>query len=182
MPTNATARWPMGSTANPIPTPTGPGRAANGNFTLTEFSVSAGGQPVRIAQARADFSQTSFGGWAVEAALDGRPQIGWGIDHADRQHSIGRLRLSATSAKPPIPAPPSETQFVVGGTLPPAKTGGTLAVPPCHAPQPTADRRWPARPSLAARSETRAESRVASGAAPVRPSAAPAERPPGVDA
>jgi hypothetical protein len=136
----------------------GPGRAVNGNFTLTEFAVSADGRPVRIAQARADFSQTGFGGWPVEAALDGKPQTGWGIDpaegmrhvavfelaqplscppasalelrldHADRQHSIGRLRLSVTSATPPIPVPPSESQFLVCGTLPATKTGGTLAV------------------------------------------------------
>ncbi|MBM3891216.1 MAG: hypothetical protein FJ388_19060, partial [Verrucomicrobia bacterium] len=136
----------------------GPGRAINGNFTLTEFTVSADGQPVRIARARADFSQTSHGGWPVEAAIDGKPQTGWGIDpaegrrhvavfelaqllvcapgtaiefrldHSGRQHSIGRLRLSATFAKPPIAVPASETQFVMRGTVPPTKTGGTLAV------------------------------------------------------
>ena len=124
----------------------GPGRAVNGNFTLTEFTVSVGGQPVRIAHARADFSQTSYGGWPAEAAIDGKPETGWGIDpaegsrhvvvfelaqplscppgtaiefrldHAGRQHSIGRLRLSTTSAKPPIPVPASETHFVVRGT------------------------------------------------------------------
>lgn len=127
-------------------------------LTLTGFSVSIEGQSVRIAQARADFSQTSFGGWPVEAAIDGNPQTGWGIhpaegmrhvavfelaqplvcapgsvlefrlNHAGRQHSIGRLRLSATGAKPPIPVPPSESQFVVRGMLPTTNSGGTLAV------------------------------------------------------
>jgi len=136
----------------------GPGRAVNGNFTLTEFRLFVGGQPVRIARARADFSQTSFGGWPIEAAIDGQPQTGWGIDpmegmshtavfeldrpmklpqstmlefrldHAGRQHSIGRLRLSATSAMPPIPVPASETRFIVRGTLPPTRAGGLLAV------------------------------------------------------
>lgn len=136
----------------------GPGRAVNGNFTLTEFTVSVAGQPVRIARARADFSQTSYGGWPVDAAIDGASETGGGIDpaeglrhvavfelerplscvsdtvlefrldHAGRQHSIGRLRLSATSAKPPIPVPPSETQFVVRGIVPPSKIGGLLAV------------------------------------------------------
>jgi hypothetical protein len=136
----------------------GPGRAVNGNFTLAEFTMTATGQPVRIARAGADFAQASFGGWPAEAAIDGKPQTGWGIDpaegmrhvavfeltqplscasgtmlevrldHAGRQHSIGRLRLSATSAKPPIPMPASETQFLVRGTIPPTKTGGTLAV------------------------------------------------------
>ncbi len=130
----------------------------NGNFTLAEFALSAAGQPVRIARARADFSQTSYGGWPVEAAIDGKPETGWGIDpaegmrhvavfeleqplsckpgtalefhldHAGRQHSIGRLRLSATSAKPPIHVPASETQFLIRGTVPPTKTGGLLAV------------------------------------------------------
>jgi hypothetical protein len=136
----------------------GPGRAVNGNFTLTEFTVSVAGKPVRIARARADFAQTSFGGWPAEAAIDGKPETGWGIDpaegsshiavfelaqplscpsgtaldfrldHAGRQHSIGRLRLSATSAKPPIPVPASETRLVVRGTVPPTKTGGFLAI------------------------------------------------------
>jgi hypothetical protein len=136
----------------------GPGRAVNGNFTLAEFAVSVGGQPLRIARARADYSQTSHGGWPVEAAIDGKPETGWGIDpaegtshvavfelaqplscppgtalefrldHSGRQHSIGRLRLSATSAKPPIPVPASKTHFAVRGTVPPTKTGGMLAV------------------------------------------------------
>jgi hypothetical protein len=55
-------------------------------------------------------------------------QIEFRLDHSGRQHSIGRLRLSATSARPPIPVPPSETQFLVRGTLSPTKTGGVLAV------------------------------------------------------
>ncbi len=136
----------------------GPGRAIDGNFTLAEFTVSVAGQPVRIARARADFAQTSDRGWPVEAAIDGKPQTGWGIDpaegmrhvavfemaqplscppgtalefrldHAGRQHSIGRLRLTVTSTKPPIPMPAPETPFVVRGTVPATKTGGLLAV------------------------------------------------------
>ena len=136
----------------------GPGRAVNGNFTLTEFTVSVAAQPVRIARARADFSQTGYGGWPVEAAIDGKPETGWGIDpaegvrhvavfeleqplscqpgtvlefrldHAGRQHSIGRLRLSATSAQPPIPVPSSETEFLIRGAVPPTKASGTLAI------------------------------------------------------
>jgi hypothetical protein len=136
----------------------GPGRAVNGNFTLTGLRLSASGAPVRIARARADVSQVSYGGWPVEAAIDDKPETGWGIDpaegvrhvavfelaqplscspgtaiefrldHAGRQHSVGRLRLSATSELPPILIPPSETQFVVRGVVPLTKTGGLLAV------------------------------------------------------
>ncbi len=136
----------------------GPGRAVNGNFTLTELQLSVGGQQVRIARAGADFSQSSYGGWPVAAAIDGQPQTGWGIDpaegashvaifelaqplvcppgsavdvrldYADRQHSIGRLRLSATDMKPPIPMPESETRFTVCGTVPPTASGGVLAI------------------------------------------------------
>jgi len=136
----------------------GPGRAVNGNFTLAELRLSAAGRPVRIARARADFSQTSHGGWPVEAAIDGKPETGWGIDpaesvrhvavfeleqslacnpgtilefhlhHAGRQHSIGRLRLSATSATPPIAMPVCQTRFLLRGSVPPTRTGGVLAV------------------------------------------------------
>ena len=136
----------------------GPGRAVNGNFTLTELRLSVGGQFVRIARAGADFSQASFGGWPVAAAIDGKLETGWAIDpaegtshiavfelaeplscpqgtvlefcldHAGRQHSIGRVRLSATTAKPPIPMPESETRITVRGTVPPTETGGLLAV------------------------------------------------------
>ncbi|NUQ65682.1 MAG: hypothetical protein HUU20_24695 [Pirellulales bacterium] len=146
----------------------GPGRAVNGNFTLAEFTVSTAGRPVPIAQARADFSQTSHGGWPAEAAIDGKPQTGWAIDpaegmrhvvvfelaeplvcaqgtvlefrldHTDRQHSIGRLRLSATSAKPPISVPRSETRFLVRGAVPPTETGGVLAVSDRFFVQPSA--------------------------------------------
>ncbi|MHB8953218.1 MAG: hypothetical protein ACYC4U_09640 [Pirellulaceae bacterium] len=136
----------------------GPGRAVNGNFTLSELRLSVAGEPVRIARARAGFSQTSYGGWPVEAAIDGRPETGWGIDpaegmhhvavfelaepllcapdmaiefcldHGGRQHSLGRLRLSATSATLPIPVPRSETQYLVRGSVPPTKDGGLLVV------------------------------------------------------
>jgi hypothetical protein len=136
----------------------GPGRAVNGNFTLAEFTLTAAGQPVRMARADAGFAQTSYGGWPAAAAIDGQPQTGWGIDpaeglrhvavfelaqprvcapgtalefrldHADRQHSIGRLRLSATSAQLPISVPASQPRFLVRGSLPPTKSGGIMVV------------------------------------------------------
>ena len=61
----------------------GPGRAINGNFTLSEIQLFLDGQPVPISRAGADFSQASYGGWPVAAAIDGRPQTGWGIDPAE---------------------------------------------------------------------------------------------------
>jgi hypothetical protein len=140
---------------------TGPGRAVNGNFTLAELQLFAAGQPIQLVNARADYAQTSFGGWPVEAALDGNLQTGWGIDPAegvrhiaafefqsplvvttdtelefrltftDRQHSLGRFRLSVTAAPPPIDVPTSAIRFTVRGTLPATQSGGVLAISDC---------------------------------------------------
>ena len=82
---------------------------------------------------QADFSQDSYGGWPIAAALDDDPATGWSIDpeegraheavfgiespvgidggatlvveldQGERGHSLGRFRLSVTAAKP---APP----------------------------------------------------------------------------
>src|SRR5208283_3332336 len=64
----------------------GPGRAVNGNFALTKFRLLASlgdkpGKPVevRLCRPRADFCQTTFGGWPVEAALDDDTKSGWSI-------------------------------------------------------------------------------------------------------
>jgi hypothetical protein len=54
----------------------GPGRAENGNFVLTELRVAVDGTPVRLASARADFSQDGF---SIEQAIDGNAQTGWAI-------------------------------------------------------------------------------------------------------
>jgi len=116
----------------------GPGRAVNGNFALTHLSLlaAAKGKPdesveVKFRAAKADFSQTSHGGWPVAAAIDGSPGSGWsifpqtGASHAavfeldrplrfregailtfklaqgERGHSLGRFRLSVTADKSP---------------------------------------------------------------------------------
>ncbi len=62
----------------------GPGRAPNGNFVLTELSLTAASaagndepRPVAIASATADFAQEGF---PVAAALDGDDRTGWAID------------------------------------------------------------------------------------------------------
>ncbi len=61
----------------------GPGRAKDGNFILSEFSVKvqesgkeSAAQPVALRNAAADFSQKN---WAVAAAIDGDAQTGWAI-------------------------------------------------------------------------------------------------------
>ena len=117
----------------------GPGRAENGNFVLTEFTVTASSADgsatesvaVPLGSPSTDFAQKKF---AVEDAIDGDPKTGWGI--APRKgkrvaavfevpnatptgetmsrltfkldqgygdgHLIGRFRLSATKATPPV--------------------------------------------------------------------------------
>lgn len=116
----------------------GPGRAENGNFALTDFRLLAApsNRPDRAAEiklrtARADFSQTSYGGWPVTAAIDADPASGWsihpkvGMAHAavfdletpinssagatltfkltqgQNRHGIGRLRISVSSTESP---------------------------------------------------------------------------------
>jgi hypothetical protein len=61
----------------------GPGRAANGNFVLHEFTVKAKkatgedpAQPVELHRAQADFSQDGF---AVGNAIDNNPETGWAV-------------------------------------------------------------------------------------------------------
>jgi len=144
----------------------GPGRAVNGNFCLTEIRVRAfpRGRPdeaiaIRLQNPAADFSQDSYGGWPVSAALDGNPKTGWSVDpeegrrhvavfetqkpigsdgsttlvveldQGDRQHSLGRFRLSVTGAKPvPKPRRREPPRLVVRGRLPAASQGGLVVV------------------------------------------------------
>jgi hypothetical protein len=104
------------------------GRAANGNFVLTEFEAEADGRRVRFAAAEADYSQTAF---EVARAIDGNPATGWAVDGHSRKenrtalfipaepiaasalvvrlrfdsefaaHAIGRFRLSVTETRDP---------------------------------------------------------------------------------
>ncbi len=55
----------------------GPGRAGNGNFVLTKVTVSASGEPLKIAAAQADHEQPEYG---VAGVLDDDPQTGWAIN------------------------------------------------------------------------------------------------------
>jgi hypothetical protein len=55
----------------------GPGMAGNGNFVLTQITVSAGGQERPIASAWADHEQPEY---AVAGAIDDDPKTGWAIN------------------------------------------------------------------------------------------------------
>jgi hypothetical protein len=143
----------------------GPGRAVNGNFSVTGIRVKAcpRGKPdqavaVTLKNPKADFAQESYGGWPVTAALDGDPKTGWSIDpeegqpheavfeteqpvgleggttltveldQGDREHSLGRFRLSVSTSQP-VPAPQRRgRRLVVRGDAPPSPDGGLLVV------------------------------------------------------
>ncbi len=112
----------------------GPGRADNGNFVLNELELTIGGKKLNLAAISADFSQES---WAVAGAADGKIESGWAVmptfgkplsaifalrspsGNAEklnialrfqfgRQHTLGRFRLSVTTAPAallrPLPA------------------------------------------------------------------------------
>ncbi|MFM8282755.1 MAG: PSD1 and planctomycete cytochrome C domain-containing protein [Planctomycetaceae bacterium] len=67
---------------------TGPGRAPNGNFHLSDLELTLfpadAGEPRRpvIARASADFEQE---GWAIAQAIDGQPATAWGIHPREGQ-------------------------------------------------------------------------------------------------
>lgn len=113
----------------------GPGRAGNGNFVLNEVTVTAGGKPVALARAAATFEQPGFSaaatldgnteklnGWAVMGGTGAAQAIGFELAeplgggdeltlvftlqqlHGDN-HTLGRLRLAATTAPKPIAMP-----------------------------------------------------------------------------
>jgi hypothetical protein len=105
----------------------GPGRAPeNGNFVLSEWTLSVNGRSAAIAFARVDYAQS---GWPGEAAFDGKLDTGWAIAsefgqphelvaeikqptpgrknmvmrlsfHYGGQHTLGRFRVSATTDPP----------------------------------------------------------------------------------
>ena len=113
----------------------GPGRADNGNFVLSEVEVVVAGKPVAWRSASAAYSQ---GGWMASGAIDGKRETGWAIasefgkthpllliaDQAwmgsgddqvtlrlrfdyGRQHTLGRFRIALTRRHPSdlVPAP-----------------------------------------------------------------------------
>jgi hypothetical protein len=86
----------------------GPGRAYNGNFALSEFSVTAvpqgnpraAPQTIALRQPAASFSQSSFGGWPIEAAIDGDPKTAWSIDPREGETQTAVFEAEKT-AEPP---------------------------------------------------------------------------------
>ena len=147
----------------------GPGRAVNGNFLLTDLQLKVAPvwEPamtvtVALRNAQASYSQLSYGGFPVAAAIDGNADTGWsiypnvghphvaifetgtpvGLDGGtimtitlaqDKEHNLGRFRLSVTTAKPPVPVPAHHAYEDNGsrrfaGKIPPTTKGGTLVV------------------------------------------------------
>ena len=113
----------------------GPGRAGNGNFVITEFSITQEKKALKISNATATYEQPGF---PVKAAIDGKnqPQKGWAVmgnpvkeasayfelaespaAPADvivtisqihgTHHTLGKFRISATTAPRPVRAPNS---------------------------------------------------------------------------
>ena len=84
-------RWGERARTAPLPDASlpsgGPGRTYNGNFALREFRVTArpAGEDARVLGAtlrnpQASFSQITYGGWPVTAAVDGNSKSAWSID------------------------------------------------------------------------------------------------------
>lgn len=118
----------------------GPGRASNGNFVLHEFELTAGDAPVKWSSVSASHSQQDWAvagagdgnpqtGWAIlpqvgnanHAVFETSTDVGDGSEttlvfnlhhNFGGAHSIGRFRLSATTAPRPVRAdgagPPKE--------------------------------------------------------------------------
>jgi hypothetical protein len=106
----------------------GPGRSKNGNLVFTELKVSAGGKPLKLQRASADFNQPDF---VPANAIDNNPATGWAIEPQEGKshhlivsfaaplaapttlsvvaefqsifpnHQPGRFRLSATGSAAP---------------------------------------------------------------------------------
>lgn len=90
----------------------GPGRATNGNFVLSEFSVNNASGPVKLSAASATHSQGSY---PVGHAIDGKANTGWAI-----LPQAGRTNAATFELAKPLAASPDQTS--------PAKTKLTVTV------------------------------------------------------
>ncbi|HTI52133.1 MAG TPA: DUF1549 and DUF1553 domain-containing protein, partial [Planctomycetaceae bacterium] len=109
----------------------GPGRSGNGNFVLNELQAAIAGAPVEWSAVTATHSQPNYD---IAGAVDGKPETGWAIlDRAGKEteavfewkaeppdgesalalsmmqnfggrHTLGRFRLSVTTAPRPVRA------------------------------------------------------------------------------
>lgn len=68
----------------------GPGRASNGNFVLSEFRFEVNGQPVKFSRALADHSQPNYD---VADVLLARPDKGWAINGATGSMNVNRTAI-----------------------------------------------------------------------------------------
>jgi uncharacterized protein DUF1553/uncharacterized protein DUF1549/cytochrome c len=106
----------------------GPGRADNGNFSLTDFRVTVAGKPVKLTAGKFTHQQNG-GTLSAASSVDGDKATGWAVDpqlgkdhavvfefaepvgnaelvfefefNANSQHAIGRPRLSLTTRPRP---------------------------------------------------------------------------------
>ena len=85
----------------------GPGRAPDGSFVLSEIGITAAAKsepkqewPVKIARAAASAEQPGF---PIGAALDGKPETGWGVDPGKGKRAVTRT-ATFTFDKPVVVA------------------------------------------------------------------------------
>ncbi|MBI3857601.1 MAG: hypothetical protein HY293_18120 [Planctomycetes bacterium] len=138
---------------NPALPSGGPGRAANGNFVLSEFKVQSGGTTLAFSGASATFEQDRY---PTSAAIDGNLLTGWAVSGrlgqdstaifhlqtpADLeavtfvlenqtwhpQHVLGSFRISASLLEIPPPPGPRFADVFVPKTAEPPVSPAVLA-------------------------------------------------------
>jgi hypothetical protein len=83
----------------------GPGRADNGNFVLTEIIAAVDGKPVALTPVSADFEQQ---GWPIAATVDAKADTGWAV-----LPEFGKPHTAIFEARPPANAENEERQVTV---------------------------------------------------------------------
>jgi hypothetical protein len=118
----------------------GPGRADNGNFVLSDFRVTFDGRPIRLSAVKWTHQQNASN-LSAASSVDGDKTSGWAVDpqfgkdhavifelaepvgpgelvfdfefNANTQHAIGRPRLSVTTRATPELAGETKSQVIV---------------------------------------------------------------------
>ena len=83
----------------------GPGRATNGNFVLSNFTVESNGEPVKLTEALADFSQN---GHPIAHTIDTNKKTGWAVSGA-----IGKDHIAVFKLEKPITSQEAVTLKIV---------------------------------------------------------------------